>query len=378
MRIVRVRHIFYPDIPKDYVYELCVRQVMMRHHVDVITWAKDNESCVYKAPEGFTIHRLSGLNFSLGNMIEEYPFTPSLSQRIKLLNPDIIHAESHLFLPSLQAVRKAREMGKPCIVTIHGVFAERGPFVNFLQFAYMRTLGLEIFKNANRIICLTRTDANEIIKIGCPEKKIRIIPNAVDTEKFKPSKVRRDDLIVWTGRFVPEKGIEYLIKAAKIVCENIRYCRFLLIGHGPLKQKILKLISEYGIERFVDIIGPLARDKIAKILKSATIFAFPSLREGMPLSVLEAMACGLPVIGSNVPGIKDIIIDGENGILVPPRNPEKLADAILTILNDRTLRQKIGQNARELILKKYSWEVVLDRIMETYYEALEDYGEIKP
>jgi len=351
---------------------------MMGHHVDVITWAKDNESCVYKAPEGFTIHRLSGLNFSLGNMIKEYPFTPSLSQRIKLLNPDIIHAESHLFLPSLQAVRKAKEMGKPCIVTIHGVFAERGPFVNFLQFAYMRTLGLEIFKNANRIICLTRTDANEIIKIGCPEKKIRIIPNAVDTEKFKPSKVRRDDLIVWTGRFVPEKGIEYLIKAAKIVCENIRYCRFLLIGHGPLKQKILKLISKYGIERFVDIIGPLARDKIAKILKSATIFAFPSLREGMPLSVLEAMACGLPVIGSNVPGIKDIIIDGENGILVPPRNPEKLADAILTILNDRTLRQKIGQNARELILKKYSWEVVLDRIMETYYEALEDYGEIKP
>jgi glycosyltransferase involved in cell wall biosynthesis len=94
------------------------------------------------------------------------------------------------------------------------------------------------------------------------------------------------------------------------------------------------------------------------------------LREGLPLSVLEAMACGVPVVGSDVPGINDVIVNGENGLLVPARDPKALAKAVLTLLNNAELRVRLGQNARRLIVEKYSWDRVIYNIEKVYSEAI--------
>jgi len=278
-------------------------------------------------------------------------------------------------LTSFQAIKKARRLGLPCVVSVHGVFADRGFGVNFAQRLYLRSLGLSILKSANRVICLTLSDAKEVVRLGCPSEKVRLVPNAVDTELFKPCKEREDNWVVWVGRFVPEKGLNYLIEAAKIIVDDFKFkdVKFLLVGYGPWKKKIMKLAYDYGLAgKFIRFTEALGRDEVAKVLGKATIFVFPSLREGLPLSVLEAMACGVPVVGSDVPGINDVIINGENGLLVPARDPKALAKAVLTLLNDEDLRRELGQKARKLVTEKYCWDSVISKIENIYYEAIKE------
>ncbi|MHA1833929.1 MAG: glycosyltransferase, partial [Candidatus Baldrarchaeia archaeon] len=109
-----------------------------------------------------------------------------------------------------------------------------------------------------------------------------------------------------------------------------------------------------------------------KVLGKATVFVFPSLREGLPLSVLEAMACGVPVVGSDIPGVNEVVKHEENGFLVPPKNSEALANVILTLLNDENLRRKVGRDARQLMTEKYNWNAIASKIEKVYHEAIKD------
>lgn len=372
MRIARVRHLFYPDMPRDYFFELSVRQVRAGHVVDVLTWNRNGRYSEEIVDDDFVIHRLHGLNFSAGGMIQEYPYLPGLPAEIERLKPQIVHAESHLFLTTVQAVKKAKRLGLPSVVTVHGVLADRGVAINFAQHVYLFTLGLEVFRSVDRVICLTRSDARDIVRLGCALEKIRLVPNAVDTELFRPCEEREYNLVVWVGRFVPEKGVEYLVEAARIVAHEFRDVKFLLVGYGPLKAKIMKLMYDRGLlGNFVRFSEPLSRDEIAEILGKASFFVFPSLREGLPLSVLEAMASGVPVVCSAIPGISDIVTHGENGLLVPPRNPKAFAEAILTLSNDENLRRRLSQNARQLMLEKYCWSTIIKKMEKVYDETID-------
>jgi len=371
MKIARIRHLFYPDMPRDYFYELSARQVERGHQVDVLSWRKKGKCSEKKVTEGFNIHRLNGFNLFFGSLIEEYPYLPELSSKLENLRPDIVHAESHLFLTTVQAVRKAKRSGLPCVVSVHGVFADRGSIINSAQRFYLQTLGLKIFKDADRIICLTRSDVEEIYRLGCSSEKIRLIPNAVDATIFKPSNKRESNLVVWVGRFVNEKGLEYLVEAAKIVADSFNEVRFLLIGYGPLKEDILRLVNKLELEDFVRLVGPLSRNEIARILGKATIFVIPSLKEGMPLALLEAMASGVAVIGTNIPAFTCLFSHEKEGIIVAPKKSDELAKSILNLLKDRNLRQKLGHNARNLVKEKYNWSKILDNLESVYVEAIE-------
>jgi len=370
VHIARIRHLFYPDMPCDYFYELSAQQVRRGHQVDVLTWKKDGGFTKERMAEGFFVHRLPGLNFGVKGIFHEYPYLPSLPAEIDALKPEVLHVESHLFLTAFQAVKKANREHLPCVVTVHGVLAERGAIADFVQGAYLRSFGLEVLQGADRVICLTKSDAEEIEKYGCPFEKIRLVPNAVDTQLFKPCKEREDSLVVWVGRFVPEKGLENLIKAAEIVSRRVSKARFLLIGYGPLKEKITKMANDHGLSKFVTIVGPMNRGEIAKILSRATVFVFPSLKEGLPVSVLEAMASEIPVVGTSVKGINEIILDQQTGLLVPPRKAETLANSILTLLNNEKLRKKLGRNARRLVIEKYGWNLIIQLLGKVYREAI--------
>jgi glycosyltransferase involved in cell wall biosynthesis len=370
LRIAYVAHVAFPDVVGDpfNCLELAKKMSERGHETAIITWNKRNPSSnLIERVDGVEVWRLAGVNFRLDNHVIEYPFTPGLADALDRVKPDVVHCESHLFLTTVQAVRKAKKLGLPCVVTVHGVFADRSMAVNFAQFVYLRTLGLEVFRSVDRVICLTQGDAEEVVRFGCPLEKIRLVPNAVDTERFKPCEEREDNLVVWAGRFVPEKGLEYLVEAAKIVSDKFEDVRFLLVGDGPLKARIMKLAYDLDLlDRVVFFAGPLSRDEVAEVLGKAAVFVFPSLKEGLPLSVLEAMACGLPVVGSNISGIDEIIIDRRNGFLVPPKNPQALAEAALTLLNDENLRKRIGLNARQQMMKEHSWDTLIGKVEKIY------------
>ena len=373
MYIGRVVHIFYPEAIGDpfNTYDLSLRQSRIGDKVVVFTWTKERNSCIEYINKNFRILRLRGPNMALPPFFSEYPLIPNLSEFIKIESPDVIHAHSHLFLTTFSSIRIARKLGIPSIVSVHGLIADRDLLTNSLQNAYLHSIASWIFRNSTITICLTKSDANQVLQIGCPPEKIRIVPNAVDTELFKPyPNMEREDLVVWTGRFVPEKGLTYLIKAAKIVIDENSKVKFLLIGGGPLKSRLSGLIRSFHLEKNVFLIGPVKREEIAKYLAKACIFLFPSIREGIPKSVLEAMSAGKPVIASDIPGIKEVIKEGDNGILVPPKNPRMLAKAILTLLEDRSLRKKLGWNARKTVLDKFAWNKILNMLKSVYEEAI--------
>ncbi len=372
MRIARIRHLFYPDMPRDYFYELSMRQTKVGHTVDLITWRKNKENRIEeKIIEGFMVHRLNGLNLCPKSVNQDYPILPGLSSKLEELKPEIVHAESHLFLPTIQALWVAKKLGVPCVITVHGVFAERGFYVNSAQQAYLHTIGLSAFRSASKVICLTPSDATEVEKIGCPKDKIELIQNAVDTEFFKPSNSKSDDTIVWVGRFVQEKGVEYIVEAARSISKTYPKIKILLIGYGPLKEKIIEMARNFGLlDSNIFIEGPFNREEVARIMGKATIFVFPSLKEGMPIALLEAMACELPVVVFNVSGSRELVEHGKNGLIIEPKNSEQLVTAIQTLLNDKNLRKRLGQNSRRLVVERYSWDIVIKKLELVYGEAI--------
>jgi glycosyltransferase involved in cell wall biosynthesis len=355
-----------------YLYDLSKYQYKFGNRIDIITWAKTNYKINTLYEEYFKIYRLRGVNFSpYKEVFEGYPYLPTLPKLIKELKPDIIHAESQLFLPSYQAISTASKLNIPSVLTIHGVFADRGFLTNNAQLAYLKTFGAKMFKLVNKIICLSKGDHDEIIQLGCPKEKISIIPTAVDFDLFKPGKQNSEDWIVWSGRFVQEKGIKTLIDIAKIVLTKRSInIKFIFIGDGPLLLECMNIVrKDDTINKSVIFTGWIEREKLAEILSKSSIFIFPSLKEGMPISVLEAMSSGLPILGSDISGIKELIIDSYNGYLLKSGNSILFADKILYLLDNNNIKEKMGDNSRKQILNKYNFNFVCKQIQNIYEEV---------
>lgn len=372
VHLVRVRHLFYPDLPKDYFFELCQRQAKLGYEVDLLTWNKDRKNPSTESMEGFTVRRETGVNLAFGSGVVDFPFMPRLGSLISSLEPEIVHAESHLFLSSAQAIRSAKEMKVASVVTVHGVAAQRGLVTNLAQDAYIRIIGRWVFSNASRVICLTESDATEIVKYGCAKEKISVVPNAVNLELFRPAQGVREDLVVWTGRFVPEKGLADLLKAARLVLEDFPRTKFVLVGFGPDRRRTEQLARVLGLgPEQVRFKGPATREEIAEILQRAALFAFPSMKEGLSVSILEAMGCAAPIVGYGIPSLKEVLTNGENALLAEPGNVSDFALKIKTLLADESLRTKLGESARNAALRRFSWRQVLQQLDVIYREVRE-------
>jgi len=371
MNIVHISPIVYLDriITS---FDLARTQAKMGHNVTVIGANRGDKSVKEIAiNDKLRVYLLPSMNFSYLPNVSNSPYVMGLPNIIEKLKPDILHIQTHLNFTAIKAVFTARKFGIPAITTIHGVIARVNPLVDLGQWAYLYTLGGIIFKSSHKVICLTKHDSFEIMRLGCPANKTIVIPNGVDIELFKPSGDQEDSLVVWHGRFVPAKGLEYLIGAASSIVRRGRSkVKFALVGDGPLETKIATMTKNLKLTKNIVFVGRLSLRDVALFLGRASIYVLPSLREGMPWSLLEAMASAVPVVGSDIPGINDVVSQGDNGILVPPRNPEALADAILTLMADRDLRRKLGQNARRLMVEKYSWAEITARIEEIYREAI--------
>jgi len=361
----------YPEVAIEFLLKLADRG----HRIIAIRADEKPKSLIaHNLNESIIIYGAQYLDLSLGSKItRRYPYFLNLKYIFNNIECDVIIIQLPLFLTTIQALKIAEELKKPTIVEVHGVYAHRNFILNLSQKAYLYTIGQWEFKKATLIRCLTREDAHEIARYGAPPHKIRIVPNPVDTELFKPSPNRDDNTLIWTGRMVPQKGLSYLIKALSTVVHEYKHkeVRLLMTGDGPQKPLIIKLIRKYNIQHNVSLLGILPRKEVAEHLSKASIFVFPSIKEGMPFSLLEALASGLPAIGTNIPGIKDLIVHGYNGLLVPPRDPEALAEAISYLLDNKNLRLKMGRNARNYIEANFSYQKILPQLEQLYAEATE-------
>jgi len=165
--------------------------------------------------------------------------------------------------------------------------------------------------------------------------------------------------------------LDTIVKATRIVARKSKDVEVCMVGDGPLRSNTIQLVHSYNLTNLFSFTGTLGSSQVAEKLGKASIFILPSLKEGMPFSLLEAMASGLAVVGSNISGINDVVVHGKNGLLVPSSSPEALAEAILTLLKDSNLRRRLGENARNYVVERHSWATQLPKIERFYDEALE-------
>jgi len=304
-------------------------------------------------------------------LISEILYSFRLMNLIRSLNCDIVNLNSHLQIAALPVVLATTLFHIPLVVTIHGVYSKTNPFMDALQTMYIRTFCRILWRKCDAIVCLTNHDATELASYGCPKHKMAIIPNWVNTDLFKPG-TKSDGLkLVWAGRFVPPKGLEYLVRAAKLVVDKYPDCRFVLIGDGPLKSRIVEMISVEKIAGQFDLRGHVTNDVVASELASAAIFVFPSLKEGMPYAVLEAAASGLAIIASDIPSIRAVFANGENALLVKAEDPMLLAEAIMQVLRSEELRIRLQKHARKLVEDRYKVEIVVNKTLDLYEGILQ-------
>jgi glycosyltransferase involved in cell wall biosynthesis len=289
---------------------------------------------------------------------------------------DLIYERNHIFGIGVIFGKIFRI---PTIVEVNGIMIDEmkmlGSFspltINLAQFIESFTL-----RNAACIVSVTegiKKYLNENYRISYD--RVVTISNGVNTDLFKPIECSKEILnlnpkfsyVCFVGNLAPWQGIEYLIKAAPAILNRFPECRFLIVGDGVMKNELLELSRELGVDDSFIFTGTVSHDRVPMYINASDICAAPFIlarnaKIGLsPLKLYEYMACGKPVVASNISGVSELLETSKGGISVLPENPDALAEAILKLLENPDLRNKLGNNA--LSTKNNSWCSVADKIL---------------
>ena len=221
-------------------------------------------------------------------------------------------------------------------------------------------------------------------ELGVPDSRIRVIPNGIDIDAYRPDieagkRVRQKfgiaagaPLIACIGRLHKDKGIGYMIEALAGIREKMGGVKLMIVGDGPDGKRLKRLSVDMGLDGNVIFAGAVSAGQIAAFYNSCDLLALPTTAiEGLSLVLLEAMSCGKPVLSSDIGGTPELVRDGIDGILVEPRDVGGFVQAALRILEDSSLAAKMGENARDRIISGYSQEKMMDGIEDSLREIID-------
>jgi glycosyltransferase involved in cell wall biosynthesis len=199
------------------------------------------------------------------------------------------------------------------------------------------------------------------------------IPFGVDLELFKPLKTNAlEDVTIGIVKKLEKKyGIDYLIRAFAQLPADGWKIKLLIVGDGSEESSLRQLCQSLHIERRVHFAGFVAHNKVPDYLNKIDIFVVPSIQpsETFGVAAVEAAACGIPVIASNIGGLPEVVVDGQTGFLVPPKKPEAIADKIMLLIKNIELRDKMGASARKFVEQNYLWEKNAAEMEKLYLRA---------
>ncbi|MCD4730172.1 MAG: glycosyltransferase [Bacteroidales bacterium] len=216
---------------------------------------------------------------------------------------------------------------------------------------------------------------------GIPQQKIAVIYNGIDLSKFKRKKdfnhadLRKrlglninDTVIVMVANLRPVKGIDTLIRAAKLTISEHPRMKFIIVGEGDERGRLTQLIKNLDLLKHVLLLGK--RDDIPQILNLSNIGVLTSNSEGLSNSIIEYMAAGLPIVCTDVGGNGELVRDGENGFLVPPENPQELTKKLIKLIDDSELAKKMADFSGRYVQEQFSLNVFLKKTEDFYYEFI--------
>ncbi|WP_162562487.1 glycosyltransferase family 4 protein [Salinigranum rubrum] len=302
----------------------------------------------------------------------EAPFY--LRQLIKRFDPDVIHLHNRFFFTTVSSTvaQATLRSAVPTVTTLHlGDISNITGLSGYIARLFEQTVGRIMIRRSDRIIAVSEAVAEYSYSLGGVPERTNVIPNGVDTERFHPNPERTgSNSILFVGRLVQNKGPQTLIDAMPMVLRSVPDADLKIVGTGPMENTLKARTEELGIQESVRFVGYV--QSVAEAMRSADVFCRPSLSEGMPLTVLEAMASGLPAVVTPVAGVPEIVTHGETGVLVPPKNPAELSEAIVDLLSDDGSRKRIAESAREYVVREHSWETRCDEVLSTYLDVLNE------
>jgi glycosyltransferase involved in cell wall biosynthesis len=292
---------------------------------------------------------------------------------IKKIEPDV--DIFHLHTPLV----KFPSTTKPIVVTVHTPMKtdirasskkNLSGWLDRLQAPFSFSLETELFSQADQLISVSNNVAEELGEYGIKTNNIQVLGVGVDTEKFFPRETPShlsQPYILNVGRLVYRKGVQDLIQSAAIVVKQYPNIHYLIVGDGPYRESLSKLIDKLGLSKHIKLLGHIGdREKLRTLYQDAIAYIHPAHYEGLPAVLLEAMACGCPVIATKIGGAADVIRHRENGLLVSPRDPEQVAELTISLIQDSSLRQNLGMKGHEMIINQYSWAAVSKKYADCY------------
>ena len=324
----------------------------------------DGNLTVWRAPAADLTPRL-GIQLALSVHV-----LPHAIRLLRRFQPDVVHAHN-LFFRTTEVAALTRMFSRvPLVTTLHlgGMAGGRGPLRAAVS-AYEQTIGRLTLFASEHVIAVSSAVAEHARRLGRGDRPMTVIPNGVDTAVFHPAPEPRSPskTVLFVGRLVSNKGPQTLVEAAPEVLNRHQDARFVFLGEGPLDKALRRRTQRLGIEQSVAFLG--TRSDVAEIMRGAALLARPSTLEGMPLTVLEGMASGLPVVATPVGGTPELVSDGVTGRLVPPGDSNALASRIIELLDDPNLAAEMGRHGRERAAAGYTWERVIARTEAVYAQV---------
>ena len=335
------------------------------------------------------IHFISNANDSfVYNGKFQFNCFRKVPQLVKEYGLDLVHSHT-AHMPDL--LLRYRGLKTPFVSTIHTTiggqregtkgsgmgfsglaFSEK---LTYLTFPFLSLAEAVYFSRSRYYITVSNWMKELMIQkfLEIEDSNISVIHNSVNVERYSPGKKRglQRDIILITGRLVAAKGIGYLVEAMPRVIALFPDALFIFIGPGnsfPYKKRL----QELGVSRRNFLFLGYLKDanSLVEYYRSASVFLAPTLYENLPIRVLEAMACGVAVVASNVCAVPEVIENGVNGLLVRPGSVVDLSNAICCLLSDPDLRRKLGENARRTVLEKFNWRLNAPKISNVYEDIL--------
>lgn len=324
--------------------------------------------------------------------LDNWFFNKTLSRMCDAIKANVYEANTVSGYGFLKALKK-RRVAKPFVQTIHGVLADEYIQLSNISFQTPRTrlsrllmwhlskIEMDSARNATLIVTISRYSFKKIVQLyNIEEAKIRIVPNGVDPQRFKPARgsekikhkigVGDKQCVLFVGNLVPRKGLHFLIEAAKNIVEENREVKFVVAGEGPLKNNLIWYAKTQGVLGNFIFLGNVPEDMLPALYNCSDLVVLPSIQEGQGITLLEAQATATPVIAFDVGAVSEVVVNKETGLLTKP-NTYELANAILNLLSDRSLREKMGKRGRKFVCNNFSWDLCAQKMLHVYHEALD-------
>jgi len=296
---------------------------------------------------------------------------------------DLVHSHEYRSYISLVISYYAKRYSTPYILQTHGQL-HRIDAWRKLKWFYDVLFGYRLLRDAAKVIALNHVEAEQYRAMGVPEEKIAIIPNGIDLSEYvnlppkgafkkKFNIPENGKIILYLGRIHKIKGIDILIKAYAYMRNKMNLRDIVLVIAGPddgYLNEAKRLAQALDVSNHVLFTGPLyGEDKMAAYIDSE-VYVLPSRYETFPMTILEAYACEKPVVASEVGGLRDLVRNGETGLLFKPENVKQLAERIFNILNDDKMAEEMGLKGRNFVEENFAIEKIIEKLEKLYEEAV--------